>query len=76
MTAVFADTFYWIALADSTDSAHQLALNLTAARATSRIFTTDEVLTEYLTFFQPHRNSFAARRLKVSKGCWPVPSFG
>ena len=51
MTALFADTFYWIALADSTDSAHQQALNLTAERATSHIITTDEVLTEYLTFF-------------------------
>ena len=30
MTALFADTFYWIALADLTDSAHQRALALTA----------------------------------------------
>jgi len=51
MTALFADTFYWIALADSANGAHQRALALTAERATSRIFTTDEVLTEYLTFF-------------------------
>jgi len=51
MTALFADTFYWIALADSTDSAHRLALTLTVERATSQIVTTDEVLTEYLTFF-------------------------
>jgi len=29
MTALFADTFYWIALADFTDSAHQRALTLT-----------------------------------------------
>jgi hypothetical protein len=32
MTALFADTFYWIALADSTDSASRLALTLTAER--------------------------------------------
>jgi predicted nucleic acid-binding protein len=51
MTALFADTFYWIALADFADSAHQRALALTAERASSRIVTTDEVLTEYLTFF-------------------------
>ena len=51
MTALFADTFYWIALADVADSAHQRALTLTAERATSHIVTTDEVLTEYLTFF-------------------------
>ena len=51
MTALFADTFYWVALADFADSAHQRALVLTAERAASRIVTTDEVLTEYLTFF-------------------------
>ncbi len=51
MTALFADTFYWIALADSNDGAHQRALALTAERAISSLVTTDEVLTEYLTFF-------------------------
>jgi predicted nucleic acid-binding protein len=51
MSALFADTFYWIALADFADSAHQRALSLTAKLAASRIVTTDEVLTEYLTFF-------------------------
>jgi len=51
MTALFADTFYWVALADFADSAHQRALILTSERASSRIVTTDEVLTEYLTFF-------------------------
>jgi predicted nucleic acid-binding protein len=43
MTAIFADTFYWIALADSTDSAHERAVEFTAERATSGIVTTDEV---------------------------------
>jgi predicted nucleic acid-binding protein len=51
MTAVFADTFYWVALADAFDSAHQRALTITAERAASAIITTDEVLGEYLTFF-------------------------
>lgn len=51
MTALFADTFYWIALADFTDSAHERALALTAEYGASQIVTTDEVLTEYLTFF-------------------------
>ena len=51
MTALFADTFYWIALVDLADSAHQRALALTSERADSTIVTTDEVLAEYLTFF-------------------------
>jgi uncharacterized protein len=51
MSAIFADTFYWIALADYTDSAHPRALALTAERAGTALVTTDEVLGEYLTFF-------------------------
>ncbi len=48
---VFADTFYWIAIADYTDSSHQQALALTARMSPYKILTTDEVLTEYLNFF-------------------------
>jgi predicted nucleic acid-binding protein len=51
MNALFADTFYWIALADLTDSAHRRAMALTVERKDSLIVTTDEVLAEYLTFF-------------------------
>lgn len=46
MKAVFADTFYWIALTAPTDAAHHRA-----HQVTDDIVTTDEVLTEYLTFF-------------------------
>jgi uncharacterized protein len=63
MTALFADTFYWIALADTTDSAHQRAVAFTDERATSPIVMTDEVLTEYLTFF-----STASFRRKAADG--------
>ena len=63
MTALFADTFYWIALADSNDSAHKRALEITATYATSSIMTTDEVLTEYLNYFsnapEPFRHNAA-----------------
>ena len=51
MTALFADTFYWIALTDVTDSSHQAAVELTFARDADLIVTTDEVLVEFLTFF-------------------------
>jgi len=60
MTALFADTFYWIALADFTDRAHEQALSVTAERAASAIVTTDEVLAEYLNFFS--RTPEARRR--------------
>jgi predicted nucleic acid-binding protein len=44
--AVFGDTFYWIALTLPEDAAHDRAKLVTAD-----IVTTEEVLTEYLTFF-------------------------
>jgi uncharacterized protein len=51
MTAVFADTFYWIALSDFSDRFHEQALALTIAHAAQPLVTTDEVLTEYLNYF-------------------------
>ncbi len=42
MTALFADTFYWIALVDFTDSAHRRALALTSERADSPLVTTKD----------------------------------
>jgi predicted nucleic acid-binding protein len=65
MTTLFADTFYWIALADTNDSAHRLALTLTTDRGTSQIVTTDEVLTEYLNFFSSGPEQF---RRKAAHG--------
>jgi hypothetical protein len=69
MTALFADTFYWIALADTNDSAHRLALTLTTGRAASQIVTTDEVLTEIPQFFLLRAGTVSpkgrARRRKV-----------
>ena len=46
MREVFADTFYWIALTLPGDSAYARA-----QQVTDDIVTTEEVLTEYLTFF-------------------------
>jgi uncharacterized protein len=43
---VFADTFYWVALVHRGDAAYARA-----RKVTDDIVTTDEVLTEYLTFF-------------------------
>jgi len=51
MSALFADTFFWIALVDSADSSHQRALALAFERRDDLIITTDDVLAEYLTFF-------------------------
>lgn len=51
MKVVFADTFYWAALTSIGDPAHAKAMDLSRSLAPDRIVTTDEVLSEYLTFF-------------------------
>jgi hypothetical protein len=69
MNALFADTFYWIALADLADSAHQRAMIVTSERASWPIVTSDEVLVEYLTFFsaapEPKRREVAGSVLEI-----------
>ena len=51
MKAVFADTFYWIALTSPSDSRYQDAVAADDILNGATIFTTDEVLGEFLTFF-------------------------
>jgi uncharacterized protein len=69
MNALFADTFYWIALADLKDSAHQRAVEFTSKRVNTLIVTTDEVLVEYLTFFatapEPMRRKAVGNTQKI-----------
>jgi uncharacterized protein len=48
--AVFADTFYWIALTNRRDEAHVRVLDFARARGLSPLVTTDEILTEFLAF--------------------------
>lgn len=49
---VFADTFYWIALAQRDDAAHEAAHSWRDQyRSDMSLVTTDEVLVEYLTYF-------------------------
>ncbi len=45
---VFADTFYWLALARPRDPWHAAARRWAGANASARIVTTDEVLMEFL----------------------------
>ena len=49
--AVFADTFYWIAIFNERDSRHKDAIAFSQANTDTIIITTDEVLTEFLAYF-------------------------
>jgi len=51
MRTVFADTFYWIAVLNPRDQAHELAVGVSKGLGDARIVTTDEVLTEFLNYF-------------------------
>jgi predicted nucleic acid-binding protein len=46
---VFADTFYWIAIADPQDSWHTIANKVSESLGKVILLTTDEVLIEFLT---------------------------
>lgn len=48
LPTVFADTFYWLALARPRDRWHAAVKRWAKANASTRIVTTDEVLTEFL----------------------------
>ena len=52
MHRFFVDTFYWIALANSRDQWHRRVKTFDDPLDASRFYTTDEVLTEFLTFYR------------------------
>lgn len=54
MRAVFADTFYWIALANRRDAWHDKAKFVSQSPGQVRIVTTDEVLVEFLNYLSAY----------------------
>jgi uncharacterized protein len=52
MKAVFADSLYWIAIANPKDSHHESAKRIKESMGDVLLFTTDEVLTEFVTAFR------------------------
>lgn len=79
MSAIFTDTFYWIALSDSTDTSHRRALELTSELASASVVTTDEVIVEFLSFFATaherirRRALVNARTMPQTPGIYVVP---
>ena len=56
MKAVFADTFYWVALTNPNHTRYRDAVAFDKMLADATIFTTDEVLSEFMTFFSADRS--------------------
>ncbi len=61
MKAVFADTFYWVALTSGADEAHSSAQDLQGSLGDAQVVTTQEVLAELLTFYASQGPSLRAR---------------
>jgi predicted nucleic acid-binding protein len=61
VTAVFADTFYWTALTNADDEAHQQAVEFSRSLRPERTVTTEDVLDEYLAYFSAARPSIRTR---------------
>ena len=51
MRTVFADTFYWVSLINPHDDWHQKVMETSQSLGQIQIVTTEEVLTEVLTFY-------------------------
>jgi predicted nucleic acid-binding protein len=51
MRQIFADTVYWIALANPLDQWHPRAVQVVCAMQSTRIVTSDEILVEFLAHF-------------------------
>ena len=78
MKAVFADTFYWVALTNPDDTRYRDAMAFDRVLANATVVTTDEVLSEFLTFFAAGpwgrgRAVATVQRLLVHPGIRIVP---
>jgi predicted nucleic acid-binding protein len=51
VSEIFADSFYWIALANPADQWHQMATNFSQTNTEAMLITTDEVLSEFLNYY-------------------------
>ena len=67
MKAIFADTFYWVALTNPGDTRYRDAIAFDKSLADGTILTTDEVLSEFMTFFSADRSQHGRAALTVRR---------
>lgn len=75
MRKVFADTFYWVAVANPHDRWKDVAKawNIGALASTTRLYTTDEVLSEFLTFLSSINPGLRSRAATLVQGVLDSP---
>jgi uncharacterized protein len=67
MPRYFVDTFYWVALSDPRDQWHTHVLTFSRSLSDYQLYTVDEVLSEYLTFYSassPHVRDDAVQTVR------------
>ncbi|MBS0197966.1 MAG: PIN domain-containing protein [Planctomycetes bacterium] len=68
MKRVFADTAYWIALINPREELHAAALRAQKQLRYTQVFTTDEVLSEVLSFFSKEGRFWREQAIQVVEG--------
>ncbi len=68
MRVVFADTFYWIALANPGDEAHAQASSFGKSEETALIVTSEEMLIEFLTFLADKGAYLRSKAVALTRG--------
>ena len=71
---VFADTFHWVALANSKDPFYSDAQRLTEGCEKRGIVTTDEVLSEFLTWFGEMGSGWRRRAVEIVRDLLQDPA--
>jgi uncharacterized protein len=66
MKLVFADTHYWVAIANAREGDHQRALAARAALGRVLIHTTDGVLAEFLNFYSSRGETLRVRAAGIA----------
>lgn len=74
MRTVFADTHYWIALANVKDEWHRAAKQLSTQLGPIRVVTTDEILIEFLAFFSQSGDYWRAKAVRFLKAVMSDPN--
>lgn len=67
MKTVFVDTFYWIALLNPKDDYHNRVLTISQSIPRVQMVTTDEVLSELLTFYSKAGTRQRQRTIRLVK---------
>lgn len=73
MRKVFADTFYWVALANPSDQWRARVRTLSSTLPPAQIYTTDEVLVEFLTHFSAYGSAMRSAAVAFLRGTLANP---